>query len=464
MVHKEKAKTINNFLIMLDVFIALISFNLAIYINLEKLFILYNKDSVIYQLLILIIWTLIGGSFKNSILYRSRPYSMVLVNIFGQVFAGITLLILSAWSLNILHIGLSHLVAFGIINLILAFTVKTLIYYFYKRARKKGRNSLDIILIADNTGCYLTRQILNHPEWGYKISYIISSTPEEFSNSNIPVLSSDTNLEEFLRGKTIDEVIYCNKDSDTKLIEEYINICNDLGIVFRMYSPFFNMLTNKTQIQYFGTTPLLTISTTPMDYVALQVKRLFDIAFSLMVLLALSPLFLILAVIIKIDSPGKIFFKQKRVGLRGRNFYVYKFRTMVSNAEELKEKLSEQNEMDGPVFKMVNDPRITKIGGILRKYSIDELPQFFNVLKGEMSVIGPRPPIPKEVLEYERWQLRRLSMRPGLSCIWQVSGRNEIPFEEWMKMDLEYIDNWSLKLDIVLLLKTVRTVLKGDGR
>lgn len=464
MVHKEKAKTINTFIIMLDVLIALVSFNLSIYINLEKFLILYNKDSVIYQLLIIIIWTLIGGSFKNSILYRSRPYSMVLVNIFGQVFAGITLLILSAWTLNILNIGLYHLVTFGILNLVLAFSTKTLIYYFYKRARRKGHNSLNLVIIADKTGVYLTRQILNHPEWGYKISHIISSTPEEFSNFSIPILSKDTDLEDFLRGKTTDEVIYCSRDSETKIIEEYIDICNDLGIAFRMYSPFFNMLTNKTQIQYFGTTPLLTISTTPMDYVKLQIKRFFDFIFSLTVLICLSPIFAVLALIIKIDSPGKVFFKQKRVGLRGRHFYVYKFRTMVSNAEELKVNLVEQNEMDGPVFKMVNDPRITKVGGFLRKYSLDELPQFFNVLKGEMSVIGPRPPIPKEVEEYERWQLRRLSMRPGLSCIWQVSGRNEIPFEEWMKMDLEYIDNWSLKLDTVLLLKTVRTVLRGDGR
>ncbi|HHU57440.1 MAG TPA: sugar transferase, partial [Bacteroidales bacterium] len=140
------------------------------------------------------------------------------------------------------------------------------------------------------------------------------------------------------------------------------------------------------------------------------------------------------------------------------------FRTMVVNAEELREELMEQNEMDGPVFKITHDPRVTRVGRFLRKTSLDELPQFFNVLMGEMSVVGPRPPLPDEVREYERWQLRRLSMKPGITCIWQVSGRNNIPFEEWMRMDLEYIDTWSLKLDFVLFLKTIRTMVRGDGK
>jgi exopolysaccharide biosynthesis polyprenyl glycosylphosphotransferase len=224
------------------------------------------------------------------------------------------------------------------------------------------------------------------------------------------------------------------------------------------------MLTNRTQLHFFGTTPFLTIANAPMDYIAMKSKETFDILFSSMVLVCLSPLLLGIAIAIKIDSPGSIFFKQKRIGLRGRRFEVYKFRTMVSNAEELKKQLLNQNEMDGPVFKITHDPRITRVGRFLRKTSLDELPQFVNVIRGEMSVVGPRPPLPEEVTEYERWQLRRLSMKPGITCIWQVSGRNNIPFEEWMKMDLEYIDNWSLKLDFVLFLKTIRTMLKGDGK
>ena len=158
-----------------------------------------------------------------------------------------------------------------------------------------------------------------------------------------------------------------------------------------------------------------------------------------------------------------MFFKQKRVGLRKREFYVYKFRTMVKNAEMLRSKLEDKNEQEGPVFKIKDDPRITKLGRFLRKTSIDEIPQFINVLKGEMSIIGPRPSLPEEIKKYERWQLRRLSMKPGISCIWQVSGRNQISFTDWMKLDLQYIDTWSLKLDFILTVKTIRAVFKMSG-
>ena len=170
------------------------------------------------------------------------------------------------------------------------------------------------------------------------------------------------------------------------------------------------------------------------------------------------------ALAIKIEDPkGGIFFGQQRSGLFGREFKMWKFRSMVSNAEEMRVALEEQNEMDGPVFKIKHDPRITRVGRFIRKTSIDELPQLWNVLVGQMSLVGPRPPIPAEVAEYERWQMRRLSMRPGITCIWQVSGRNNVDFETWMKLDLQYIDNWTLFLDIKLLLKTVPVVLLRQG-
>jgi exopolysaccharide biosynthesis polyprenyl glycosylphosphotransferase len=188
-----------------------------------------------------------------------------------------------------------------------------------------------------------------------------------------------------------------------------------------------------------------------------------DFTISILVLLIISPVLLVIAILIKSDG-GPVFFSQKRVGLNGRQFYCYKFRTMVENAESLQSSLITQNEQTGPVFKIRNDPRVTKIGRFLRKTSLDEIPQFFNVLKGEMSVVGPRPPLPAEVTQYQRWQNRRLSMKPGITCIWQVSGRNSIPFEQWMKMDMQYIDAWSLKLDVVILFRTIKTILTGDGQ
>jgi exopolysaccharide biosynthesis polyprenyl glycosylphosphotransferase len=192
-------------------------------------------------------------------------------------------------------------------------------------------------------------------------------------------------------------------------------------------------------------------------------KRLMDIAFSGLALLCLLPLFALVAVAIKLTSPGPIFFSQLRVGLGGGTFRMWKFRTMVVNAESLKQELATQNEQSGPVFKMKMDPRITPVGRFLRKHSIDELPQLLNVLQGSMSIVGPRPAVTNEVEKYRRWHARRVSVKPGLTCIWQVSGRNKISFEEWMRMDMRYISQQSILLDLKLILKTIRVVLIGDG-
>ncbi len=196
----------------------------------------------------------------------------------------------------------------------------------------------------------------------------------------------------------------------------------------------------------------------------LVVKRLFDIVVSSSVLFFLFPLLAATALVVKLTSRGPVFFRQIRCGRNGRKFYLYKFRSMVINAEQKLKELKARNEMTGPVFKLTNDPRVTPVGRFLRKCSLDEFPQFWNVLKGEMSIVGPRPPLPNEVEEYEPWQRRRLSMPPGITCIWQVSGRNSIGFEEWMEMDLRYIDNWSLWLDFKLLFLTFRAVFARTGK
>ncbi|MBM6820680.1 sugar transferase [Clostridium saudiense] len=191
------------------------------------------------------------------------------------------------------------------------------------------------------------------------------------------------------------------------------------------------------------------------------IKRVIDVVCSFVGVLVLSPLFVVIAIIIKFTSKGPVFFSQKRVGRDGKEFKMYKFRSMVVNAEELKEKLASQNEMSGPMFKMKDDPRVTKVGKFIRKTSIDELPQLWNVLKGDMSLVGPRPSLPKEVAQFEEWMYRRLEVKPGLTCYWQVSGRNNIDFEDWMKLDIKYVDERNLWIDIKLIFKTVG-VLLGD--
>lgn len=190
-------------------------------------------------------------------------------------------------------------------------------------------------------------------------------------------------------------------------------------------------------------------------------KRIMDIVGSLIGIIILSPLYLLIAILIKLDSKGPIIFSQERVGLNGQKFKMYKFRSMVVNAEELKEKLKKRNERKGPMFKIKQDPRVTKIGRFIRRTSIDELPQLINVLKGEMSLVGPRPSLPKEVMQFESWMLERLDVKPGLTCYWQVQGRDDIPFEEWMELDIKYVRQRNMWIDIKLIFKTF-TVLIGD--
>jgi exopolysaccharide biosynthesis polyprenyl glycosylphosphotransferase len=193
------------------------------------------------------------------------------------------------------------------------------------------------------------------------------------------------------------------------------------------------------------------------------VKRGFDLLVASAALTVTAPILLTVAALVKLTSEGPIFFAQERVGKNGRTFKMLKFRSMVVNAEALRAKLEAENEMDGPVFKIKRDPRITRIGHFIRKTSLDEFPQFINVMRGEMSIVGPRPPLPSEVEQYERWQRKRLSVKPGITCIWQISGRNDVTFEQWVQMDIDYIDRWSLWLDLKIFLKTIPAVLLRRG-
>jgi exopolysaccharide biosynthesis polyprenyl glycosylphosphotransferase len=218
------------------------------------------------------------------------------------------------------------------------------------------------------------------------------------------------------------------------------------------------------ELEEFDGTPLLTFSTTPAETGALLVKRVVDVGLALLLGIVCLPLAALLAVLIKLSSHGPVLFRQVRCGLSGRPFTFYKLRTMTEDAEERLPEVAHLNEHEGPVFKSSHDPRVTRFGRLLRRFSLDEIPQLWNVLKGEMSLVGPRPPLPDEVARYEKWQRRRLSMKPGLTGLWQVSGRSDLPsFDQWMELDLAYIDNWSLTLDAKILLRTIPTVLGGKG-
>ncbi|HXK58400.1 MAG TPA: sugar transferase [Acidobacteriota bacterium] len=248
------------------------------------------------------------------------------------------------------------------------------------------------------------------------------------------------------------------------LIEKIVEACEEQGIMVRVRTDLFDLRVARPQVDTIDGVPVVTIRSGPEDGWQLVAKRIMDVIVSLSFLILLSPFLLLVALAIKIDSRGPVFFRQERVGLNRRRFYVLKFRTMVEQADKTQESLEELNEADGPVFKIRKDPRVTRLGRFLRQFSIDEFPQLINVLRGEMSLVGPRPlPLRDVKLIDTQWHKRRFSVKPGLTCLWQVNGRSDLSFERWVRMDLEYIDTWSLILDIKILLKTIPAVLRGSG-
>src|SRR5215467_559916 len=304
------------------------------------------------------------------------------------------------------------------------------------------------VIGSDSAAHEFARTIERHDVWGLKLIGV-------YTRSEARDLLEDGGVDEL--------IIVVDRESLNEYTDTFL-LCEELGVTARVVLNFFPHSIARMELHEFEGFPLLSFSTTPTNEVLMFVRRVLDVVLAGIILVIFGPLVMLpTAILIKLTSPGPVLFKQKRCGLNGRVFMMYKFRSMVDNAEQQRVELEAFNEMDGPVFKSSRDPRITVIGKIIRRRSIDELPQLFNVLQGHMSLVGPRPPLPQEVTRYERWQRRRLSMKPGMTCLWQISGRNEVSFEDWMKLDLTYIDNWSLLLDLKILLKTVPVVLLGRG-
>jgi exopolysaccharide biosynthesis polyprenyl glycosylphosphotransferase len=272
-------------------------------------------------------------------------------------------------------------------------------------------------------------------------------------------------LEAVLRDESVDEVLVSLPPQKYgPLVEKIVNRCEEEGVIVRVRAEMFQLRTAKIYADELEGLPVLTFRSGPKDDWRLVAKRIIDFVGSAVLLLILAPLFAVVALLIKLNSPGPVLFAQERIGLNKRRFQMLKFRTMVNGAEKYQATLEQLNEAEGPVFKIKNDPRVTPIGKFLRRFSIDELPQLINVLKGDMSLVGPRP-LP--VRDVERIDLashkRRFSIKPGLTCLWQVNGRSNIGFEEWVRLDLQYIDQWSLGLDMLILLKTIPAVFRGPG-
>jgi len=332
-------------------------------------------------------------------------------------------------------------------------------------SRKNDSSRIILIIGKDKQARTLAHAIEKHRDMGLQVlGFLSTEDPIPTPKLNgYPVLGMAQDLPQILEEEVVDEVIFAISQEEIKTMQNLFLICEERGITARVILNFFPHILSKIRMDNLEGFTFLTFSTTPKNELLMLLRRIFDLGGSIVLILIFSPLILLVAMLIRLDSPGSIIYRQVRCGLNGRKFILYKFRSMVQEAEQQQSKLTAFNLMDGPVFKMIKDPRVTRVGRFLRKTSLDELPQLFNVLRGQMSFVGPRPPLPEEVEKYEGWQRRRMSMKPGITGLWQVSGRNQTNFDQWMKLDLEYIDNWSLWLDVKILLKTIPVVLSGKG-
>jgi exopolysaccharide biosynthesis polyprenyl glycosylphosphotransferase len=419
-------------------------------LTLDRVFFFTGSLHILLLGFSILVWVALGSLQKVYEYMDAARKTHVVADTMRQCLGGAILIVLFEYLLR-LDLSRSFLCIFFVYNFglltIFRWNARTLVGVFL---REFGR-SYHILLVGDASGMELLQSELtkNSP---FRIE--VAATLSEYE--------SRQKLPQLLAQHVVDEVIFCVDSNRLSALEDVFLLCDEEGVRTRVYIDFFPHVNSEITLDRVGNLPLLTFSAAPADDLSLVTKRSVDILISVFALILLSPLMLIAAVLIKLTSPGSIIYSQVRCGLNGRKFTLYKFRSMIANADLLKPQLAHLNERQ-VAFKIPRDPRITWVGRWLRKFSIDEWPQFYNILRGDMSLVGPRPPVPAEVEHYERWQRRRLRMRPGLTCLWVLMGRDRLNFETWMRMDMAYIDNWSLTLDWSILLKTIPHVLTGRG-
>jgi exopolysaccharide biosynthesis polyprenyl glycosylphosphotransferase len=358
---------------------------------------------------------------------------------------------------------------FALLSCLLLLSEKLALRITSRWVRLHGYNYRTVLIVGTNqSAAAIARSIDEHRYWGFRILGFVSTGPVAEDDGldrplDHPILGGLADMARVVEQNLVDDVIFAVARRDLDRMEDLFLSLQEQGIRTRFALNLFPHTKAQVDLEELDAVPLLTFSTTPNRPLQLMLKRALDVSVSALMLLLALPVVTVIALLIKLSSGGSVLFRQTRCGLRGRSFTLYKFRTMVEDAEERRRELLHLNEMNGPVFKLRSDPRVTAFGRFLRKFSLDELPQLWNVLRGDMSLVGPRPPIPEEVAQYQRWQRRRLAMKPGLTCLWQISGRNDLDFDRWMELDLEYIDSWSPTLDFKILLKTIPVVLSGRG-
>ena len=478
---REQAKLIIRAQKCLDIFVTLAAFVIAYFLKKDLLVepfrgLITGPNYQLVALLAVIIWYFSLSFFSVYASFRTQSYYLIVWKVIKASAAGMAMLSFAMYGLNITHISRIMISIFFFLNLSLLLLTKAIIYAMLLHFRRKGFNLRNILIVGGRDRARdVINTVVDHMGSGYRIVGCIGLYRYEVGKTvvdGIKYIDTLEQLKNILVHQVIDEIIFALPLNLINDVEKHIATAEELGVSVRILPDWqIHQLTYKPtnahlQIGDFLNLPTINLTTTPSENGELLLKTVFDYLGALFLLFIFLPLFPIIAGLIKFLSRGPVFFRQERCGLNGRKINVFKFRTMMADAEDWRGQLKGLNELDGPVFKIKKDPRIIPLlGTFLRKTGLDELPQLINVLKGELSLVGPRPPIPEEVEKYDFWQRRRLSMKPGITCLWQCTpNRNDICFHDWMNMDLQYIDNWSLMLDFKILLKTAVVVLTGQGR
>lgn len=348
---------------------------------------------------------------------------------------------------------------------VLALLSRWMIGAFQAYIRPHFRRTRHAVIVGNGASAVRAcEELAAHPDWKYKVLGAVDSMPAELNETSLRMLGRVSDLEEILMRQVVDEVIVTLPlKSHYSTIERVIAVCERVGVQVQYGEELFDVSWSNHCQPTVQEHRKFVLKMVPEDY-RHRIKRAFDFLGAFFGLILCAPIFLVTAILIKTTSKGPVFFKQERYGLGKRKFWIYKFRTMIQDAEQAQAALEHMNENSGPVFKIFKDPRITRVGAFLRKTSIDELPQLINVLKGEMSLVGPRPLNLRDVSRFsEAWLMRRFSVKPGITCLWQISGRSNVSFDRWIELDLQYIDHWSLQLDFRILAMTLPAVIKGEG-
>jgi exopolysaccharide biosynthesis polyprenyl glycosylphosphotransferase len=455
---------------------AFISFALAYYISTllhrmePSLFPPQVEIRTSYVLIIMVLSIVYEILFDQQKAYSYQRFTSIIreyLIVIKVCFTGSLISIAVLFLFGLKDIPRTIFIVFFVVSLLLFLAEKSFLFYAASLIRRKGRNRKRIILIGTGTRARnFILTVKNNFHWGLDIVGLLTSDKERVGKEilGISIIDRFDHLEYVLKTINPEEIIITISTKRFDQIRFILDICEKEGVQVRLNSDFFGQVTKHLAVDNVFDLNIISFYKSKHTDVEFLLKRFIDIIGSLIAILIFSPLMLIAAIGILLEDGRPIFFSFVGYGLNKKPIKVVKFRTMVKNAEERKKDLADLNEMNGPVFKIKNDPRLLHFGKWLRKFSVDETPQLFSVLKGNMSLVGPRQAMKEELEEYKSWQRRRLSVKPGLACLWQIQGRNKISsFDDWTRMDLEYIDNWSLLLDIKILLKTIPSVLFGKG-